>query len=312
MSAHIALIGCGRWGINCLRDLKLLGCEVSVVAVSEDSRRRAEDSGASRVVSSIQELPQVDGAVVVTPTSTHAEMVVSLLDRQIPIFVEKPLTPDPVSAEGLLKLAPERIFVMDKWRYHPGIEKLRDIARSQELGRVLGLRSTRLQWNTNHQDVDAIWILAPHDLSVCLEVLGYLPDPRAASGDSVGGRAHSLIGQLGTNPYFVFEVSDRYHKYLREIRLVCENGIAVLDDGYAQAIQVVRTSAVKTNLTTTPEPELLPISSELPLLRELRAFVAYLSGGPAPRSTVAEAVRSVTVLSELRQLAGFESVPCSV
>src|SRR5205814_1063916 len=125
---HIGLIGCGRWGRHILRDLLILGCDVTVVSGSEAGRQDARDGGATEIVASVEYLPPVSGLVVATPTSTHAEVIESLLELNVPIFTEKPMTADRESAFRLARQAPNRLFVMDKWRYHAGIEMLRDIA----------------------------------------------------------------------------------------------------------------------------------------------------------------------------------------
>jgi predicted dehydrogenase len=293
--ASIGLVGCGAWGKHILRDLVSLGCEVAVVARSEARRANAGDGGAARVVGSIGELPPVDGIVVATSTATHAAVVDEVLERRVPVFVEKPLTDDPSAADRLAAAAPGRLFVMDKWRYHPGVELLAGIARTRELGRVIGLRTTRIGWGNPH-DVDPIWMLAPHDLAIALEILGALPEPRSAVADSSDGSASGLVAVLGETPWQALEVSARAIERRREIALVCEEGVAFLPDGYSDHVLIA---------TTTPEPELRPISTELPLLRELRAFVEHLRGGPPPRSSAAEGAAVVRVISELRSLAGL-------
>ncbi len=298
-------MGCGRWGKYILRDLVALGCDVAVVARSERSTAVADEGGAANVVRSIGELPDVEGIVVATPTATHAEVVEEALERGVPVFVEKPLTDDPEAAARLAAAAPDRLFVMDKWRYHPGIELLAAIAQGGELGRVIGLRTTRNGWGNPHRDVDAIWILAPHDLSIALEILGLLPEPRTAVADSQNGYAAGLVGVLGDAPWHAFEVSARATVTRREVALVCEEGIAVLPDGYDDRVQIARTP--DPHDTTMPEPEGRPISTEFPLLRELRAFVEHLGGGPAPRSSAAEGAAIVRVISELRRLAGLSA-----
>ena len=164
----VALVGCGRWGRHILRDLVALGCEVIVTARSDESRTRAEHGGAALVVESVADLPAVDGAVVSTPTTTHARVVEELLAGGMPVFVEKPLTDDPAGARALADAAPERLFVMHKWRYHPGIEALAAIASSGELGPVAAVRTSRVGWGNPHGDVDGVWMLAPHDISIVL------------------------------------------------------------------------------------------------------------------------------------------------
>src|SRR3954447_8301714 len=81
----IGLVGCGRWGVNILRDLVALDANVAVVARSEASRERAREGGALVIAREIDELPDVDGVVVATTTTTHVEVVEQLLDRGVPI-----------------------------------------------------------------------------------------------------------------------------------------------------------------------------------------------------------------------------------
>jgi predicted dehydrogenase len=298
--SRVGLVGCGAWGRHILRDLVSLGCEVPVVARSAESAERAQAGGAAGVVGSVGDLPEVDGIVVATPTATHAAVVEELLERGVPVYVEKPLTDDPDDAERLASLAPDRLFVMDKWRYHPGVEALAEIARGGELGPVVGLRTTRIGWGNPHEDVDAVWILAPHDLSIGLEILGEIPRPRDAVGDDA---AAGLVGVLGRSPWLALEVSSRSPVNRREVTLVCEGGVATLHDGYAEHVELVR-GASPTDASTA-EPELRRVSNELPLLRELRVFVEHLGGGPPPKSSAAEGALIVRTISELRTLAGL-------
>jgi predicted dehydrogenase len=300
----VALVGCGRWGRVLLADLVRLGCPTVVVARSEASRRRAAEAGAAAVVEEIGELPEVDGAVVATPTATHAAVVEALLPLGVPLFVEKPLTADVDDARRVAERAPDRVFVMDKWRYHPGIELLAQIARSGELGPVLGLRTTRVDWGNPHRDVDVVWILAPHELAIALEVLGEIPEPRAARAEGVDGRLAGLTALLGADPWVAFEVGDRWSERRREVRLHCAEGVAVLVDGWVDHVNVYRGHGGPAE--TLPAPELRPISTEMPTLRELRAFVEHLSGGPPPRSSAAEGLLVVETIARLRELAALE------
>jgi predicted dehydrogenase len=257
-------------------------------------------------VGSTGELRAVDGIVVATPTSTHAAALDEALEHGVPVFVEKPLTDDPAEADRLAAAAPDRLFVMDKWRYHPGVELLGTIARERELGGVIGLRTTRIGWGNPHE-VDAVWILAPHDLAMGLEILGAIPKPRSAVADSAAGSVSGLIGVLGGSPWLTVDVSSRALARRREITLVCEEGVAALEDGYSDRVRIMRGADPDNTMTTTPEPELRPISTELPLLRELRAFVEHLRGGPPPRSNAAEGAAIVRAIAELRSLAGLSS-----
>jgi predicted dehydrogenase len=295
----VGLAGCGNWGRHVLRDLASLGCEVAVVARSRESRARAEEGGAAAIVETVAGLPRVDGVVVATPTSTHAEVIEEALGFGVPVFAEKPLCDDAVAAEHLAALAPDRLFVMDKWRYHAGVLELAAIARDGRLGAVAGLTTARLGWGTSHDDVDPVWVLAPHDLSIALEVLGVVPTPRSAAAQWVGRDAVWLSGVLsGDSGWHCLVVSARSPDYTRRIELHCEQGVAVLGGGWDEHVTVFHGG------TEEPEAEQIEVEGELPLLAELRAFVEHLGGGPPPKSSAAEGAAVVRTIATLRELAG--------
>lgn len=299
MDQRIGLVGCGRWGRHILRDLLALGCEVPVVARSEESRKRAREGGANAIVADIGSLAGVDGIVIATPTATHAAVIEEALELDVPVYVEKPLTADIASARRLADAAPERLFVMDKWRYHPGVRELARIARSEELGPVVGVHSRRVTLGHRYSDVDTVWIHAPHDLAVALELLGSVPEPRHAVAETVGGELAGLTALLGESPWMALEVSALAPGHRRELRLVCEGGVAQLDGGYAEAVVVGRAGGIDEESV-----EHRPIAGELPLLAELRAFVEHLGGGPPPLSSAADGVTVVERVAATIALAG--------
>jgi predicted dehydrogenase len=297
--AIVGLVGCGRWGAKILRDLRALGCRVPVVARSEASVERATSGGADRIAGDLEELIGVDGIVVATPTSTHAAVAEAALGLGVPVYVEKPMAVDPADADRLLGEGGNRLFVMDKWRHHTGIEALRDIARSEELGAPLGVHCTRESWGSPHRDVDSVWIHMPHDLAIGLEILGELPPPAAAVAEVTDGWPSGMHALLGERPWLAITHSANVPQHRRHTRLVAEHGSAWLPDGFADHIQVALGQPGET------EPERRSIGAEWPLLRELRAFVEHLGGGPPPRSSAAEGATIVRRVAELRERAGL-------
>lgn len=297
---RIALVGCGTWGRFVLRDLVALGCEVTAVVRSEESRANAASGGAHSIVGSLDSLPAVDAAVVASPTLTRPDIVTALVERGLPVFTEKPLAASLSEAERLAALAPDTLFVMEKWRYHPGVVALRDIVRSGELGPVTLLRTMRVGGRTSH-DIDAVWVLAPHDVSIVTEVLGFLPPPLGAYAEVEGSSPVHFVGVLGegSRPSVIFEVSERDPRKLRDIRLHCAEGVAVVSDEHRGELLVVRDGQ-------GGEPaERRALGPDQPLFDELAAFVGYLGGGPPPRSSVAEALATVRCIAALRGLAGL-------
>lgn len=296
---HLGLIGCGRWGRNILRDLRAIGCQVTVADPDPKARQVAEGMGARTCVAG-SELREVDGYVVATPTVLHVACILEILDQGKPIFVEKPLSHDPKAARRLLSCGGD-IYVMEKWRYHPGVQALKTIAASGELGHVVGLRTTRVQWNQPHRDVDAIWVLAPHDLSIAKEVLGDVPELRASVAERFREPGEGMLAVFGNAPWFVMEVSACRPDARREIRLVCERGIASLDDALAEHITIAAHAALDDPLRT----ERRPIGNEMPLHRELEIFIGYLNGGPPPLTPLSEGVEMVELVARMHREAGL-------
>ena len=290
-------MGCGGWGRHILRDLRSLGCDVPVVVRSQASVGRARDGGATEIVESLDRLGEVQGVVIATPEPMHAAHIEEALALGVPVFCEKPLTVDPSSAARIASEAPGRIFVMDKWRYHPGVEALRDLVLSQEIGAAVSLRCTRLGWGVAHHTSDSIWHLVPHDIAISLEILGSLLKPRAAVAELVDGHVHGLRGVLGHAPWVAIDASSAHPIRRREIVLVCEGGVASLLSPSASEIGIADTIGGKT--------EMRRVGDELPLLRELRAFVEHLKGGPPPRSSAADGASIVAAVGRLRELAGL-------
>jgi predicted dehydrogenase len=294
----VGLVGCGGWGRHILRDLLALGCEVPVVARSEESRARAAEGGAGVIVSDVSSLPALDGVVVATPTSTHATVVEEALALGVPVFCEKPICDDLEDARRLAELAPGRLFVMDKWRYHPGVLELSGIAREETLGHVSGIKTLRIGPDVGHDDVDPVWVLAPHDLSIVLEVMGAVPLPEAAVGQWLDDRLLQVYGVLrGDGWWHALEVSARSPERVRRVELSCAEGVAVLAGGWDEHVSVFRSKGGEF------EEERVETPGELPLLAELRAFVEHLKGGAPPRSSAAEGVSVVAAIADLRRLA---------
>ncbi|HET7717084.1 MAG TPA: Gfo/Idh/MocA family oxidoreductase [Bauldia sp.] len=270
-ATRIGLVGCGAWGKFILRDLKALGAEVSVVARSETSVRRARQYGADTIVPGLDELPaDLAGIVVAVPTNLHGPVVEALLPRGVPIFVEKALTSDIASAERIVARAGERVFVMDKWRYHPGVEALRQLAQSGRLGRLLAIRSHRWGWSLTHDEVDPIWLLAPHDLAIAYHILGRMPTATDAAAMILNLRAAEFWANLAERDVLVrIELSTLRPINQRGVVVVGEEAAAELNGSYAESITI---RAASPGTKDAPE-EHLPIPSTMPLETELRRFL---------------------------------------
>jgi predicted dehydrogenase len=301
---NIGLVGCGRWGRYILRDLLSLGASVSVVARGDDASL-AKDAGA-QVVARLDDLPPLDGIVVATPTTTHADVIEALLPRGTPIYCEKPLCDDAERARRLAAAGRGRLFVMDKWRYHLGVLALADIARSGELGPAVGLRTMRVGFGHSHPDTDCIWTLLPHDVVIAREIFGRSLPPVAAVADRAGREIMGLTAMSAAagGPWHIAEVGMRSPERRRTVTLLCRDGIATLEDAYADHL-VIMANPPQDDAASKPHIARRPLKVEMPLLAELSAFIGFLNGGPPPKSPAEEAAETVATIVQLRRLAGI-------
>jgi predicted dehydrogenase len=297
----VGLVGVGRWGKLILRDLVSFGCEVHVVARSEQSVANAREFGAASIVGSIADLPALDAAVAAPIVTRHAEVVLELSEKQAgPIYCEKPLTADLAEAEQLVETLGDRLFVMDKWRYQAGVLELSRLANSGELGELQSISLRRVSTGNPHPDVNTLWTHMPHDLSITLEILGEIPPVTHAASEVVDGRVVGARATLGTDPWVAIEISDGAAEHHREIRVVGSAAIAILAGGWSEEVIVRRFDGTG--------DQVIPAKGELPLIAELRAFVEHINGGPAPKSSAAEGALIVGRIEETLELAGAARV----
>ncbi len=213
-------------------------------------------------------------------TIYHYRAIISVLQSQgnIPVCCENPLCVNSSEAYELFEKAPDNLFVIDKWRYHQGILELARLAKEKTLGALKGIKLIRNGWGNPHNDVDCIWILLPHDLSIVIEILGYIPEPRFAIFDKTKYGIQGMAGWMADEKYWVsFEVSERYPGHKRNTLVYFDERMAQLTDSYNDSIEVFPTS--KAALDKKLFPEILPYKNDLPLYMELKTFTNFIKDG---------------------------------
>ncbi len=307
MNKSIGLIGCGRWGKNILRDLCQLNTKVAVIDPSISAQTEAINIGAYSIHNDImKEMNQLDGFIISSPTITHAEIIKKLVHFNKPIFVEKPLTCNINTARDLENICKDNIFVMDKWRYHPGIQELSCIINSGELGNIQAIQTYRLGWGCFHDDVDSLWILLPHDLSIALHLLGNLFPVKSLSTliEDEPSQGISITLQGENTPKIIIEMSILHPITKRSVVVIGDQGSAQL--GNADDNFVI---LCKKDVSGQPSKVIKKIetSSIKPLFLELQTFLQYLQGGPSPKSSLKEGILIVEKISEIRQRLNLKS-----
>lgn len=185
------LIGYGYWGPNVLRNLQSIsGAEVlSVCDKSSASRKRAHKAYPSIYVSAdsneVISSPEIDAIAVVTPVWTHFELAKAALENGKHVFVEKPFTSNVAQAEELIELALQknlRIMVDHTFLFTGAVKKIKQLLQEDGLGKLYYYDSTRVNLGLFQHDVNVVWDLAPHDLSIMDYLMERSPEALVATG----------------------------------------------------------------------------------------------------------------------------------
>lgn len=284
MSDAIGVVGCGRWGANVVRDLMMLGAAVFVADPDADRREWARAQRVAGEVGDIDALPECDGYVIATPASAHRSTCEALLARGVPVYVEKPPCTSIADVRALASSADGRLFVMHKWRFHPGVRAMGRLLADGTLGAPVGLATIRTGPELLPGDVDVAWHLGVHDLAIALEIFGRVSQVRAAEGElGPDGRLGCVRADLVVEPGVEHSLvaAAGVPQRVREVRLVGTERTAVLARPDAAALSVVASDGAEEEVALSQQP---------PLERMLAAFLGHCHGGPAPRSSAAEAL----------------------
>ena len=202
---RVALIGYGYWGPNYARVFsELPGSEFAVICEIDPERRKRAQTRLPRVeiISDMREVfrnPKVDCVVISTPATTHFELAKAALEGGKHVLVEKPLALTVEHCEELGRLASRSgrvLMVAHTFLYNAGIRKMKECMASADFGRVYYLHSTRTNLGPIRTDVNALWDLAPHDISILNYLLTQKPKWASAIGSRVLGNAREDVGFL--------------------------------------------------------------------------------------------------------------------
>lgn len=319
---RVGVIGVGYWGPNLVRTLhEIEGVEVVRVADVQSGRQefinhRFPQIATTAVAHDVIHDDSIDAVFIATPPSTHYRLALDSLSAGKHVFVEKPLTTNSSGAEEIVRLANckgKKVAVGHLFLYHPAVTTVRNLLASGELGQLLYACSSRFNVGPPQTKVDALWDLAPHDLSMVLDLVGESPTRVGASGASFMN--DQFIETAFVNLAFPsgsmaqINVGWLTPAKTRNLLLVCEKKTIVYDD-MAPAEKVRIYEAAKDNRTdqnahrntalaygpgTITIPALPPGE---PLRLECEDFLNSIRKGTEPISNGQRAIDVVRVLEE--------------
>ncbi|MFQ5764270.1 MAG: Gfo/Idh/MocA family protein [Rhodospirillales bacterium] len=309
-SPQVAVVGCGHWGKNLVRNFHELGALARVHDVNKDVAKAMESAyGVSAApFSNLLADDHIRGVVIATPAEKHAEMAKAALRAGKHVFVEKPLALGLPEAEALCSLAEGSglvLMVGHVLQYHPAFEKLKEICEAGTLGGIRYAYSHRLNLGRIRTEENILWSFAPHDISMILDLLG--DDPKSVSATGQSYLDHDLADV--TTTHLVFPRHRGAHIFVswqhpfKEQRLVVvgDEGMAVFDDtlDWREKVSVFPHRVDWDNGVPVPakaERQTIPIETAEPLNLECRHFLDCIAGNATPRTDGREGLRVLRVL----------------
>ncbi len=310
MKPRIAVLGCGYWGSNHIRTLKSLG---ALHAVSDANRARAEGFASEQDCLAVDPdeiygRDDIDAIVMALPPQFHAECAIKTVTHGKDVLVEKPIALTVADAERAVKAARDakRVFMVGHvLRFHPAFEQLKKLIDDGELGQVKYIHSHRLGLGKFHTENDALWDLAPHDLSMILAITGAAPleirGEGAALLDHLSDFAH--LHMRFPNDLRSHLFTSRLNPYReRRLTVVGTRAMAVFDDvePWERKLAVYRHAVWQDSgqwAFTANEPSYVPVQEGMPLTRELEHFIHCVETREKPRTDGEEAILVLKILT---------------
>ncbi|MFZ2099415.1 MAG: Gfo/Idh/MocA family oxidoreductase [Oricola sp.] len=308
---RLAVIGCGYWGANHVRTLGEMGVLHAVSDINiERAETLAQPFGAKACrPDDVFADPQVDAVVLALPAHVHAEFALRAIADGKHVFVEKPLALSSVDGAHVVDEAATagRVLMTGHiLRFHNAFVALAERIAAGDLGEIRYVQSHRLGFGKFHARFDALWDLAPHDLSLILTLAGGEPERvhGVHRGVSIGTTdlAHvhlDFAGGLGAHVHV-----SRHSPYReRRFTVIGSEGMAVWDDlaDWPRKLALHRHSIDPKGTNwdfSLSEPDYAPLQPNMALTDELAHFIDCIVTGATPATDGRQGVAVLRILEK--------------
>ena len=288
----IAVIGCGVWGRNIVRNFYNLGVLDTVCDIDGENRKKVLDQypgvNVTADFNDIINNPEITGVAVVTPSHTHYKMVHAMLDAGKNVYVEKPISTVAQEAKDLTEVANSKglvLMVGHLLLYHPAVNRLKMLIEEGKLGDIVYAQSDRLNVNFFKNDRSVMWDLAPHDVSMMSYVTG--KDPiRVISAVGCSSDRNDIMDITHLSIEFeggmIGQISDSWITPRKHVQLLVRGtkATAILDDTKPEDKLVIFDNFNK-DITQNIKSDYLEIE---PLKLECQHFINCCETGKKARS----------------------------
>lgn len=288
----IAVIGCGVWGRNIVRNFYNLGVLKVVCDMDEENLAKVKEQYPEvQVTKDFHDIinnPDITSVAVVTPSHTHYKMVHAMLEAGKNVYVEKPISTVAQEAKDLTEVANSKglvLMVGHLLLYHPAVNRLKMLIDEGALGEVVYAQSDRLNINFFKNDRSVMWDLAPHDVSMISYVTGKNP-LRVISAVGCSSDKNDIMDITHIGIEFeggmIGQISDSWITPRKHVQLLVRGtkATAILDDTLRENKLVIFDNFNK-DITQNVQLDYLEIE---PLKLECQHFISCCENGKKARS----------------------------
>jgi predicted dehydrogenase len=334
---NVAIVGCGHWGPNYVRNFNeipisnVLWCCDTDTQKLENIKQKFPEVDVTTRYDDILEYTRVDAVVIATPVSTHYEIAKACLQAGKHVLVEKPMTTSTEQAEHLADIVEKTqkvLLVGHVFLYNSGIRKMKELITEEDFGQTYYLYATRTNLGPIRSDVNVIWDLAPHDVSI----FGYLLDAQplwvSATGSKVLKNAREDVAfiTLGYPEGVIANIHVSWvdPNKVREIVVVGSQKRVVFDDLNSQ--EMIRIFEKGVSLVEQPDSYgdflrfavrdgniISPkIDASEPLKNQCQHFLGCIQNGCTPLTDVQNGRDVVRVITAIQKSLARKGSPAEV
>ena len=312
----IAVIGCGVWGRNIVRNFYNLNVLDIVCDIDEENLKKVTQEYKNvKITNDLNEIiknPEITGVVIVTPSHTHYKFVKAMLLAGKHVYVEKPISTVAEEAKDLTELANKLglvLMVGHLLLYHPAVNRLKMLIEEGVLGEIVYAQSDRLNVNYFKNDRSVMWDLAPHDLSMISYVIGKTPE-RVISAVGCSSDKNEIMDITHIGIEFeggaISHISNSWITPKKHVTLMVRGtkATAILDDNVAEnKLQIFD------NFAAAPSTDISLDYLEIePLKLECQHFISCCESGKKARSDGENGFTVVKILEEAEKIMLGEKV----
>ena len=311
MKKNIAVVGCGYWGKNLVRNFYELSALHTICDLDETRLKSFQEKFPDLAITNdykwLLNNSEIEAVVLSIPAITHYKFAKQALFANKDVFVEKPIALQYEEGEELVSLAKQKnkiLMVGHILEYHPAIIKLKEMISSGELGKINYIYSNRLNLGKFRTEENILWSFAPHDISVILSLLGEMPSEVSAFGgeylnqDITDVTITNMTFPSGTKAHIFVSWLHPYKE--QKLIVIGDKKMVVFNDvdpenklfSYNHKIDWIERLPV-------PHPEAaepIPIEKSEPLKSECQHFLECIESRTAPRTDGQSGLRVLKVL----------------